>query len=166
MHDDNGTYWCLLCRKVAYGHYSAGYEGYFSPREWHTSEVCSSECAEVLGIRVSRVPTWRGPSMLEKSSIRIVGERRTDPCLVYFIQCGDEGPIKIGKSTNVESRLQSLQGASPYKLNLLAWFLGVSADETRLHELFAKHRMRGEWFEPSEDIYRYIMDIMPWPEIA
>lgn len=64
---------------------------------------------------------------------------------VYFIGTED-GPVKIGLTTNVRQRLESLQTASPIKLELLAYCDGDRWLEQRYHDFFAPHRLQGEWF--------------------
>lgn len=78
--------------------------------------------------------------------------------MIYFIQIGDEGPVKIGYAEMPGSRLTNLQSASPYELNLLLIGAGDRELERELHELFAASRIRGEWFEPSNDLYEFVGD--------
>jgi hypothetical protein len=65
---------------------------------------------------------------------------------LYFIQMED-GPVKIGRSANVPSRLSSIQCASPYKVRLLGVLVGCGDQEAEFHQLLWRHRMRGEWFK-------------------
>lgn len=77
---------------------------------------------------------------------------------VYFVQAGDRGPIKIGISKNVNSRISSLQTANSKELVLLG-IIESNADENleaKLHSLFAKDLARGEWFNPSPELLEYI----------
>jgi hypothetical protein len=55
---------------------------------------------------------------------------------------------KIGKTNDPEGRLQSLQTASPHKLNLLHLFRADNATmaEEELHRLLHSKRLEGEWF--------------------
>lgn len=75
---------------------------------------------------------------------------------IYFIQQGDNGPIKIGYSTNPEKRLQTLNTASPYPLKLLHTIQGGKNLEKELHARFADTQLDGEWFEDSEELLAYI----------
>ena len=77
---------------------------------------------------------------------------------VYFIQQGEDGPIKIGFSTDVEGRLKSLQTATPYPLVLLGVMEGNITTEARLHGLFQFCRLSGEWFEPRDVLLQFIRD--------
>ena len=71
----------------------------------------------------------------------------------YFIQRGIEGPIKIGKARDVVSRLRDLQCASSEPLRLLG---ATNVSEGVVHRKFKKERIRGEWYQPSEGLLKYI----------
>ena len=81
-------------------------------------------------------------------------EYKTDK--IYFIQAGDNGPIKIGVTNNVRKRLSILQTFSPQKLKLLAIIEGSYDKERLIHQIFSKLRVRGEWFKPEPDLLEYI----------
>jgi hypothetical protein len=71
---------------------------------------------------------------------------------VYFIQAGEDGPIKIGCAVDVPRRLKVLQTGNVEVLRLLCDFEGGPEEERRLHRLFAGHHLRGEWFRPSIEL--------------
>lgn len=73
---------------------------------------------------------------------------------VYFIRCVDF--VKIGFTYDVRARLETLQAATPYELELLDSFPGQEADEKSLHSRFADYRVRGEWFRLAPEILEYI----------
>jgi len=76
---------------------------------------------------------------------------RTGAEKVYFI--GSEmGQIKIGMALNPEKRLRGLQTSHPAKLTILATCDGGHAQEHAYHQMFASHRLHGEWFERHPDI--------------
>jgi hypothetical protein len=75
---------------------------------------------------------------------------------VYFIQAGDDGPIKIGTSRDPRKRFLELQTASPYPLHVRAIGPGGRAAEHRMHTRFAGCRLHGEWFEPVPAIQRIV----------
>lgn len=77
---------------------------------------------------------------------RLVGEG------VYFIQQGEDGPVKIGYTTSIQNRLASLQTGSPYELKLLGFYEGTIEQEKTLHQLFAEERINGEWFDPTPEL--------------
>jgi len=79
--------------------------------------------------------------------------------MIYFIQVGLRGPIKIGYSKNeeaVKTRLETLQIGSHKQLNLMAYGTGSRSDESKLHKKFEKFRINGEWFKPSMELNRFI----------
>lgn len=66
------------------------------------------------------------------------------PDLVYFIECS--GYVKIGVSHNPESRLATMQLASPFDMKIVRVIPGKRCVEKSFHERFAAHRHRNEWF--------------------
>lgn len=80
--------------------------------------------------------------------------RRYNASFTYFVQATDGGPIKIGRTNDVEKRLRSLQANCPAKLRWLGWMSGSM--ERHLHERFAAHRLHGEWFAPAEGLIEFI----------
>lgn len=74
---------------------------------------------------------------------------------VYFMREVNDGPVKIGWSVDPWKRLETLQAGNPRELVLLtlkkfgtdAW-----ATEAALHQEFAAHQIRGEWFNPTPEI--------------
>lgn len=89
------------------------------------------------------------------------------PDHLYIIQCGENGPLKIGISANVEKRLRGLQSANPYPLRLVhSVRVGVERAallEQEFHRWFAPYRLTGEWFLPSEPVLRFV-DVATAPD--
>ena len=75
---------------------------------------------------------------------------------VYFIQCGLEGPIKIGWSTNVSERLATAQTYHHEELVLRATAPGGADVEARLHAVFQAAHIRGEWFRPVPELLELV----------
>lgn len=71
--------------------------------------------------------------------------------LCYFIG-GETGPVKIGFSVDVASRLRAIQTHSPIPLSILATRAGGAAREGAYHRQFAEHRLHGEWFERTPEL--------------
>ena len=71
---------------------------------------------------------------------------------LYFIQSKPNGSVKIGTSSNVNRRLNTLQTSSPLKLVLLDSIKLKNANEveTQLHYDLREKRLIGEWFDISE----------------
>lgn len=69
------------------------------------------------------------------------------PRFVYFIQEGDDGPVKIGEAFDPVKRLSELQCGNPRALALRAVVLATDETERSLHLKWSSIRIRGEWFE-------------------
>ena len=76
--------------------------------------------------------------------------------MVYFIQQGVDGPIKIGTSPSPVRRLNQLQTSNPCKLRLIGTIEGSYKEESVLHIMFKDHRRVGEWFDPSLELCQFI----------
>ena len=86
--------------------------------------------------------------------------------MIYFIQQGESGPIKIGYTKGkIKQRIQSLQTGNPEPLKILATMRGTVKDEINLHKAFDAHRLFGEWFDPSKDIMEYIQGLEKHTEV-
>lgn len=85
---------------------------------------------------------------------------------VYFLQ-RDDGIIKIGTTTNYESRLVKLRNDYG-NLTLLGLIEGDWQDEQRIHAQFRHLRAeRFEWFHPGEELLDFIktQKLLPPPEV-
>lgn len=81
---------------------------------------------------------------------------------VYFVQAGNNGPIKIGSSGNVLSRLNALQTAHYEKLKIIAVFPNENNTlEQFMHSTFCRRRIRGEWFDISVEDIRWVAEKNP-----
>lgn len=69
-----------------------------------------------------------------------------------------EKPIKIGFSVDVDMRIDSLSCGSPYPVTLLGFWETGNGDleEREIHKQFADHRLKGEWFRPSNSLLTLI----------
>ncbi len=77
---------------------------------------------------------------------------------VYFIQAGENGPIKIGFSDNIKKRMLSLQTAHYEELRLLGAVQGADEMESYLHRKFRRLHIRGEWFRPRWTLTTWIRE--------
>lgn len=91
-----------------------------------------------------RVPNPQKPSGVFKNGV------------VYVVQCGRTGPIKIGYTTNLIQRVRDLEFAGGHRLQLRAAFVGSKKLERQLHDRFEDLRLHGEWFAPNIRIAREI----------
>ena len=76
--------------------------------------------------------------------------------MIYFIQEGTTGPIKIGTSNNPRKRLEQLQTATHRKLRLIHYEEGGETREAVIHKWLAEYRIHGEWFRPAERLVNFI----------
>ena len=71
---------------------------------------------------------------------------------VYFVRSGD-GLIKIGCTADLPTRFKALQSAIPTDLEIVAFYRcdNVYEREREFHELFKDKKVKGEWFELSDE---------------
>lgn len=89
-----------------------------------------------------------------RATLPQVAQTPARPGQIYFIQDVNGGPIKIGYSTNVKERIDSLN--YPGTLRVLALIDGDMAYEKQLHTRFAAYRHKREWFEPADELLEFI----------
>lgn len=70
---------------------------------------------------------------------------------LYFIRCAT-GPVKIGKARWVDGRLRMLQCGTPHKLQLIGTLPARGFEEADWHREFEHLRIRGEWFEWTDEL--------------
>lgn len=84
----------------------------------------------------------------------LLARNRVPGWMTYVIQRGDAGPVKIGRTHDIRTRMASLGTASAEPLALL---LLLSGDmEADLHRRFRAHRLEGEWFRPAAEIMTFV----------
>jgi hypothetical protein len=122
------------------------------------------QTGDSLGLRVvsvncgTRRRRGKGLRVSAHKVAQSVPERFRRCSVVYFIG-GEDGPIKIGFTTELPSRLRSLQNSSPVPIRLLAAVHGDRALEAEYHRRFAAHRLHGEWFERASVIIDELVEI-------
>jgi hypothetical protein len=80
-----------------------------------------------------------------------------DNVFIYFIQAGDDGPIKIGSAKSPGERLATHQTSNHEELRIVATIPASSRNlERSIHASFAKHHIRGEWYHPAPEIMKII----------
>ena len=98
---------------------------------------------------------------LRLASSRLVLRRETydrykkNNGFVYLIHAEGTSRFKIGRSQYPEIRVAQIQKQSPYKLILVSqwWSPDCFYTEAKLHERYAEHRIFGEWFNFSEELF-------------
>jgi hypothetical protein len=76
--------------------------------------------------------------------------------VIYFLQAGDDGLVKIGRSRSAPGRTQQIQSWEPTKLRLIRSIDAPDWMETWLHQRFGDHRSHGEWFRFHPDMLTVI----------
>lgn len=94
---------------------------------------------------------YREPSVVDLKRVPRLVEPQVLQFL-YFIRCGERGPIKIGIADNPGARMAGLQVAHFLELRLMGTIAGGAEAEKAWHARFAKARIRGEWFEPTAEL--------------
>lgn len=74
----------------------------------------------------------------------------TAPSFIYAITADELPFVKIGFSGQPLARLQELQTASPYKLNLVRLWQGTWEQEQELHVRLSLFHQRGEWYKITD----------------
>lgn len=77
------------------------------------------------------------------------------------------GPVKIGVTRSLVSRLRSIQTCSPYRLSLYEWWDVGDADvavllERDAHAIMAPERLHGEWFNAEPEHARFWIEAHLW----
>lgn len=72
-----------------------------------------------------------------------------DICCVYFI-C-HEGAVKIGRTTDLKKRMETIQTSCHSPIELLYSFWTDKQTETELHTIFSDLRLKGEWFRFNKE---------------
>ena len=69
--------------------------------------------------------------------------------MIYFIQAGDNGAVKIGFAKDVKKRFRELQTGNHETLKLLKEIAGEEELEQEIHALVKNYHVRGEWYAPA-----------------
>jgi hypothetical protein len=97
---------------------------------------------------------------LNKAALAACGKANeigTYSSVVYFVSPGDD-LVKIGYTTNLKSRVRTLQTGHSKPLEILLVLDGNHDLEQELHKQFSKRLKRGEWFRLSGEISKFIKD--------
>lgn len=76
--------------------------------------------------------------------------------MIYAIQAGENGPVKIGWSDAPKKRVRELQTGNPQKLRLLACCEIGDDAEYFIHIYLKNEKMVGEWFSPTSKTLKVV----------
>lgn len=155
--DEHGVVDCSLPAIAGWAHVPIGDAliavDYLSHPDPRTNEAPLIVAMEGVG--------WSIPKILESDDRITPQVRILDPLarrqsanervVTYVIGPCDRPVIKIGRTTNLRQRIDTLQTASPSDLDVIAVIDGDH--EQRLHETLARWRTRpnGEWFRYDDE---------------
>lgn len=75
--------------------------------------------------------------------------------MIYFIQHGEDGYIKIGYTSRLETRLRELRKQYGV-VTLLGICDGDKTTERELHSRFSTLNRFGEWYRPTDELREFI----------
>lgn len=78
---------------------------------------------------------------------------------IYVIKRKGARLVKIGVTRQLDRRMRALATGAGAELQLLVAFPGERGDEQMLHDRFAAYRKRGEWFEYTGPIERWVKEM-------
>lgn len=96
--------------------------------------------------------------ILTFATAKRIAEHSPGPGYVYFAQCrpadGFLGPIKISATKNLAAHLQALVANNPFPVYLLGWITVDDPEklERQLHTQFASQRIKGDWFQVTDEL--------------
>jgi hypothetical protein len=105
---------------------------------------------------MSAPPTCDEYRVKEENLFDLARLLTSDEQMIYFVQSGDDGPIKIGVSTNIGKRLTALQTAHGERLRIVGVMKGDFSKEKRIHSQFKSSLKRGEWFQATPELKDFI----------
>lgn len=79
--------------------------------------------------------------------------------MIYAIQAGRDGDIKIGYAFDTYKRMSQLQTANSEPLRILKVISGNKKIEKKIHLDLADFRKAGEWFEAAPEVLKYIANL-------
>jgi hypothetical protein len=103
------------------------------------------------------VPMGRSKTFEETDIARLskaIGAIAKRATFVYFIEM--HGHIKIGITDNWKKRFSAIRSSSPFPVVVLLVLRRKVGLEKELHDKFADHRVRGEWFLDHPEIRMFI----------
>jgi hypothetical protein len=76
---------------------------------------------------------------------------------IYFLLAERLDAVKIGYTRkSIEKRMKECKTWSPYEYDVLKIIEGTMLQEVALHKRFVKYKLRGEWFQYSDELKDFI----------
>ncbi len=127
----------------------------------------SKDTAKDIYIRMKTLNSLGAPLPSDKPQLILQSAPPVEygDCL-YFIQSGTGGPIKIGYTKQLATRLKAIHMMNAGSVRFLGALSGNRTDEKRLHQKYASDRLHGEWFRLSPDLLLFLCGAGMKPTIA
>lgn len=75
---------------------------------------------------------------------------------IYFIENLFNSEIKLGVSSDIDTRLKQISSDIKSPVKLIKLINGDEQKEKELHKRFSNDRVHGEWFKPSDELLDFI----------
>jgi len=85
-------------------------------------------------------------TILEQQNASTPTTSHNGDTILYVVQRGDDGPIKVGISRRLKNRVSQLQNGSAEKLRVLRVYKMADVERAVHGELERRARLEGEWF--------------------
>lgn len=129
------------------------------PLSEHSTEVTREHCTQVLSYHEGGHPLVAKPSHEVFGGYRLcpVHHDHSRPTFVYVFGLREHPElVKIGVAHHIEWRMEAIQNASPFTVEVVASARfcckrSAHQNERHLHGLFRVQRIRGEWFRLDAD---------------
>ena len=80
---------------------------------------------------------------------------------IYFLLSDKHNALKIGFTrNNLKQRLKDYFTHTPYDYDVLGAIKGTMMDERILHRRFVRYKIRGEWFNYSDELREYVEKVI------
>ena len=128
-----------------------------SEKAWRTLMTTGKASREENGISVHATIASTKPTTEEVTQFCEMeipeAEEESREGYVYFVRIRDTLNVKIGYSKDPYTRMQTLQTACPFDIDLEQAFFSTEAFqmEQRLHLEMEIYHVRGEWFELTKE---------------
>jgi hypothetical protein len=76
--------------------------------------------------------------------------------MIYFMQRGSNGPVKIGTAVDPQKRMRTHQTSSAEPLGLLLVIAGSTKREAEIHAALIDSHISGEWYNPTSELFALI----------
>jgi predicted GIY-YIG superfamily endonuclease len=142
-----------MLRSTVNGEYALTDQGCYFPsrEEWEVLKTLTDNFYKNVSdeeINKHNDEMYQSQGLPPSNEPRAKKERKKEAGFVYFIQA-DNGLVKIGRTKDIQQRLDHFTAKLPYKLELVHSIKSNDSVELEkvFHEKYHDKRKRGEWFD-------------------